>query len=219
MRIGIQEVIIRPIALLLYRRRVRGLEHLDGLEAPTLFAANHHLHNDNALILLSIPLRLRWKLSVAAALDGVFGVKWRGFMATIIGNAFPLARTGAVRRSLDRLGARLDRGYSVLIYPEGQLTVGGPLQELKTGTGLVAVHGAVPVVPVRLNVHRPSRWDEGTGGRAWRGDVQVVFGPPLRFGIDVDPVEATERIREAIEALDTRSVAEDLHPEPMGVSG
>lgn len=122
-------------------------------------------------------------------------------MATIIGNAFPLARTGAVRRSLDRLGLRLDRGYNVLIYPEGQLTVGGPLQELKTGTGLVAIHGAIPVVPIRLNVHRYSRWDKGTDGRAWRGGVEVVFGPPLRFGVDADPVEATEAVRRAIERL------------------
>jgi long-chain acyl-CoA synthetase len=214
LRIGIHEAIVRPLATLLYRRRVRGLEHLAQLDAPVLFAANHHLHNDNALILLSIPLRLRWKLSVAAALDGVFETPWRGFMATLIGNAFPLARTGAIRRSLDRLGARLDRGYSVLIYPEGQLTVGGPLQELKTGTGLVAVHGAIPVVPVRLNASRHSRWDKGTNGRTWRGDVEIAFGAPLRFGIDVDPVDATEAIREAIEALASRPAAEALRPLP-----
>ncbi|MFN2418549.1 MAG: AMP-binding protein, partial [Candidatus Limnocylindria bacterium] len=147
LRIGIQEAIIRPMLAVFYRRRVRGLEHLRGLRGPVMFTPNHHLHNDNALILLSIPLRWRWKLSVAAALDGIFRSRFRGFMATIIGNAFPLARTGAIRRSLDRLGARLDRGYSVLIYPEGELTVGGPLQPFKSGTGLVAVHGAVPVVP------------------------------------------------------------------------
>jgi long-chain acyl-CoA synthetase len=201
LRIGIQEGILRPIAALLYRRHMRGLEHLESLQAPVLFAANHHLHNDNGLILLSIPLRLRWKLSMAAALDGVFHARWRGFMATIIGNAFPLARTGAVRRSLDRLGLRLDRGYSVLIYPEGELTVGGPLQELKTGTGLVAIHGAIPVVPIRLSVERYSRWDKETDGRAWRGDVEIAFGPPLRFGVDADPAEATEEIRRAIERL------------------
>jgi 1-acyl-sn-glycerol-3-phosphate acyltransferase len=137
-------------------------------------------------------------------------------MATIIGNAFPLARTGAVRRSLDRLGLRLDRGYSVLLYPEGQLTVGGPLQELKTGIGLVAIHGAVPVVPIRLNVHRYSRWDKGTDGKGWRGDVVVAFGRPMRFGIDVDPVNATEEIRRAIEALASRPVAEELAPRPAG---
>jgi long-chain acyl-CoA synthetase len=201
LRIGIQQGIIQPLLALFYRRRVSGLEHLEGLTPPVMFTPNHHLHNDNAIILCSIPLRLRWKLSVAAALDGIYKSRFRGFMATLIGNAFPLARTGAVRRSLDLLGARLDRGYSVLIYPEGMLTIGGPLQEFKTGTGLVAVHGAVPVVPVKLKVHTPGRIDKETGGTARRGDVEVVFGKPLRFGIDVDPNQATAEIRAAVEAL------------------
>ena len=201
LRMGIQLLFMQPIVALLYRRRVRGLEHLEGLEGPVMFTPNHHLHNDNAIILSSIPLGWRWKLSVAAALDGIYKSHFRGFMATLIGNAFPLARTGAVRRSLELLGARLDRGYSVLIYPEGMLTVGGPLQDFKTGTGLVAVHGAVPVVPMRLKVHRPSRFDKETGGTGWRGDVEVVIGAPLRFGIDVDPNQATAEIRAAVEAL------------------
>ena len=201
LRIGIQQLLIQPFLALFYRRRVRGLEHLEGLSPPVMFTPNHHLHNDNAIILCAIPLRWRWKLSVAAALDDIFNSRFRGFMATLIGNAFPLARTGAVRRSLDMLGARLDRGYSVLIYPEGMLTVGGPLQEFKTGTGLVAVHGAVPVVPVKLKVHNPGRIDRETGGTAWRGDVEVVFGKPLHFGIDVDPNQATAEIRAAVEAL------------------
>jgi long-chain acyl-CoA synthetase len=201
LRIGIQQGIINPLLALFYRRRVSGLEHLEGLAPPVMFTPNHHLHNDNAIILCAIPLRLRWKLSVAAALDGIYKSRFRGFMATLIGNAFPLARTGAVRRSLDLLGARLDRGYSVLIYPEGMLTVGGPLQEFKSGTGLVAVHGAVPVVPVKLRVHTPGRIDRETGGTGWRGDVEIVFGTPLRFGIDVDPNQATAEIRAAVEAL------------------
>ena len=200
-RIGLVRGIVWPLASLAYRRTVRGRENLRGLRHPVLFAANHHLHNDNALILSAIPVGLLWKLSVAAAADGIFRSRFRGFMASLIGNAFPLSRTGATRRSLDLLGARLDRGYGVLIYPEGELTVGGPLQELKTGIGLVAIHGAIPVVPIRLKVHRYSRWDRDTDGTALRGDVEVVFGRPMEFGIDVTPEQATAQIRAAIEAL------------------
>jgi long-chain acyl-CoA synthetase len=200
-RLALQQALILPLVSLVYRRRVSGLEHLRGVRGPVMFAANHHLHNDNAIILCSIPVAWRWKLSVAAALDGIFASPVRGFFAALLGNAFPLAREGAVRRSLDLLGARLDRGYSVLIYPEGKLTVGGPLQEFKSGTGLVGIHGAIPVVPMRLKVHRPSRFDEGTGGTALRGDVEVLFGKPLSFPIDDDPVRATDDIRAAIEAL------------------
>ena len=167
-----------------------------------MFTPNHHLHNDNAIILCSIPLGWRRKLSVAAALDGIFESRFRGFWAAVIGNAFPLAREGAVRRSLDLLGARLDRGYSILIYPEGKLTVGGPLQEFKSGTGLVAIHGAIPVVPMRLKIHRTAGSTRTRrSGTSWRGDVEVVFGKPIRFAVDDDPNRATAEIRAAVEAL------------------
>ena len=200
-RIGLQQVIIQPLLTLFYRRRVKGIEHLRGVRGPVVFAANHHLHNDNALIICAIPLRWRWKLSVAAAADDIFGQRVRGFIAAFMGNAFPMAREGAVRRSLDLLGARLDRGFNVLIYPEGKLTVDGPLQEFKSGTGLVAIHGAIPVIPMRLKVHRHSRIDIDTPGTELRGDVEVVFGPPLSFPIDADPTRATDEIRAAVEAL------------------
>jgi long-chain acyl-CoA synthetase len=201
LRIGLQQAIILPLVSLFYRRPVGGLEHLEGLRGPVMFAANHHLHNDNALILCAIPVRWRWKLSVAAAADDIFGSWWRGFISALIGNAFPMAREGAVRRSLDLLGARLDRGFSVLIYPEGKLTVDGPLQEFKSGTGLVAIHGAIPVVPMRLKTRRHSRIDLDTDATSWRGDVEIVFGAPLRFGVDADPNQATAEIRAAIDAL------------------
>jgi long-chain acyl-CoA synthetase len=201
LRLAIQQLLMLPAVVLLYRRRVRGREHLDGLRGPVLFAANHHLHLDNPIILTAIPARWRWRLSMAAAADDIFGNPLKGFLAALLGNAFPLAREGSVRRSLELLGARLDRDFSVLIYPEGKLTVGGPLQEFKTGTGLVAIHGAIPVVPMRLTVHRASALDAGTSDRGLRGDVEVAFGAPMRFAIDDDPARATAAIREAIEAL------------------
>ncbi|HEX2221897.1 MAG TPA: lysophospholipid acyltransferase family protein, partial [Candidatus Limnocylindria bacterium] len=204
LRIAAWQAVVRPVAGVFYRLRVSGLEHLRGLDGPVLFAANHHLHNDNVLILSAIPLRWRRKLTVAAAADDIFGSRWRGFVAALLGNAFPMAREGAVRRSFELLGARLDRGFSVLIYPEGKLTVGGPLQPFKSGTGLVAIHGATPVVPIRLKVHRPSRIDadvQAPGRRPWRGEVEVVFGRPMRFGIDTDPNAATAEIERAVAAL------------------
>jgi long-chain acyl-CoA synthetase len=199
--IGLQELLIVPFVFLFYRVRIRGEEHLQGLEGPVIFAPNHCLHTDNAIILTSIPLVWRWRLSVAAAADDIFGHPWRALGAAVLGNAFPLAREGAIRRSLELLGARLDRDFSVLIYPEGKLTVGGPMQPFKSGTGLIAVGGATPVVPMKIRIQRISWVDARGPGTSPRGDVEVVFGAPIRFDADANFTDATAALEAAVAAL------------------
>jgi long-chain acyl-CoA synthetase len=215
--IGFQTLFMVPFFALIYRVRVTGLERLRDLQGPVLFTPNHHLHNDVGIILTRFPLGWRWRLSTAAAADDIFGNPIRGFASAVIGNAFPLAREGAIRRSLELLGARLDRGFSILIFPEGKLTVGGPLQPFKSGTGLVAVEGATPVVPMRLKINRMSRLDlrrgerdnlaadtNGNGKRRnlpWRGEVELVFGDPIFFAWGTDHEAATDRLEQAVAAL------------------
>jgi long-chain acyl-CoA synthetase len=203
----IQTLILVPVFFSLYRVRVTGLERIRGLKGPALFTPNHCLHNDVGIILTRFPLAWRWHLSAAAAADDIFGNPIRGFGSALIGNAFPLAREGAIRRSLELLGARLDRGFSILIFPEGKLTVGGPTQPFKSGTGLVAVEGATPVVPMKLKVTRVSRMDarrdpaSADARLPWRGEVELVFGEPIHFAWDTDHAIATERLQAAVEAL------------------
>lgn len=211
--IGFQALFMLPFFALMYRVKVTGLDRLDGLKGPVLFTPNHHLHNDVGIMLTRFPLGWRWRLSVAAAADDIFGNPIRGFGSAVIGNAFPLAREGAIRRSLELLGARLDRGFSILVFPEGKLTVGGPLQPFKAGAGLVAVEGTTPVVPMRLKIKRMSRLDlrrgerlngEGDGNgthHPWRGEVELIFGDPIHFDWGTDHQLATDRLEQAVAAL------------------
>ena len=199
--LGIQELLLLPFVFLAYRVRVRGEHHLKGLEGPVIFVPNHHLHTDNMIILTHLPLVWRWRLSVAAAADDIFGNPLRGLGAAVIGNAFPLAREGAVRRSLELLGARLDRNFSILIYPEGELTVGGPMKPFKPGVGLVAVESATPVVPMKVLIHRLSWADRRGPGTSPRGDVEIVFGEPIIFPAGTDHGAATTQLEEAVAAL------------------
>jgi long-chain acyl-CoA synthetase len=199
--IGLQELLMVPFVGLFYRVRIRGEQHLKGLQGPVIFAPNHHLHSDNAIILTHLPLAWRWRLSVAAAADDIFGNPIRGLGAAVLGNAFPLAREGAIRRSLELLGARLDRDFSVLIFPEGELTVGGPLKPFKAGAGLIAVESAIPVVPMKVRIHRLSWIDQRGKGTSPRGDVEVVFGEPILFDAGTDPVAATARLEGAVADL------------------
>lgn len=203
----LQQIVVWPLVTLFYKVKVTGKERLEGLRGPVMFAPNHTLHWDNGIILTAIPLGWRWHLAVAAAADDVFGNRLNGLFSAVLANAFPLAREGAIRRSLELLGARLDRKFSVLIYPEGKLTIGGPMQPFKSGTGLIAVEGATPVVPMKLKIRRVSILDhldrkwERERADGWRGDVEVVFGDPLYFPALTDANAATKRIEEAVAAL------------------
>lgn len=197
--LAFQELLTVPFLALFYRVRIKGEHNLRGLEGPVIFTPNHCLHFDNAIIMSSLPFVWRWRLTVAAAADDVFGNPFRALAVSVLGNAFPLAREGGIRRSLELMGARMDRNFSVLIYPEGKLTVGGPTQPFLAGAGLVAVEGGTPIVPMKLNIHQMSRID--APGQPWRGDVEVVFGEPMWFDSDTAPADATAALEAAVAAL------------------
>jgi long-chain acyl-CoA synthetase len=196
-----QVLLIYPFVHLFYRVRVSGLERLRAEDGPYLLTPNHCLHMDNGIILSRLPLGIRWKLSVAAAADTIYDNRIQGVLASILANAFPLQREGGVRKSLELLGQRLDRGYNILIYPEGKLTVGGPLQPFKAGAGLIAVEGGTPIVPVKLKIHEMSIVDRRRLPSALRGDVELVIGEPMWFDADTDHAAATSRLEAAVAAL------------------
>ena len=199
--LGIQVLLIYPFVHAFYRVRVTGLEQLREEDGPYLLTPNHCLHLDNGIILTRLPLALRWKLSVAAAADTIYGNPIQGALASIIANAFPLQREGGVRKSLELLGSRMDKGYNILIYPEGKLTVGGPLQPFKAGAGLIAVEGGSPIVPVKIKIHRMSIIDSRRFPSAIRGDVELVVGAPIWFDSTTDHAAATTQLEAAVAAL------------------
>ena len=189
---------IFPLMTLAYGLKVSGSENLAGLTGPVLFASNHHLGLDNPLIFKAVTRRWRSRLAVAAAAELWSNPIW-WVLNPLLGNGFPIARTGPIRPSLENLGSIMDRGWSVLIYPEGVLTVGGPMKPFMQGAGLVAVEGRVPVVPMRLDVAKfgsPSRLP-----LLRRGRVEIRFGPPLTFPPGTDYQQATSTIEEAVKAL------------------
>jgi long-chain acyl-CoA synthetase len=196
-----QLFVMYPLATLFYRVKTTGMEALRDLDGPVLITPNHCLHLDNAIILSRLPLSVRWKLSVAAGAETIYGNPVKGVLASILANAFPLAREGSVRRSLELLGVRLDKGFNILLYPEGKLTVGGPLQPFKAGAGLIAVEGGTPIVPVKLRVNRISIIDRRRLPSPFRGDVELIVGKPLVFDADTDAAAATQALQEAVAAL------------------
>ena len=193
----LQRGIVFPAMTMAYKMRVTGVDNLD-LQGPALIAANHTLHLDNGIILRSLPTRFRHRLAIAAS-DHMWRSPIRSLAIPLLGNGFPFSKEGNVRKSLDNVGRIIDNGWSVLIYPEGELTVAGPMKPFLAGTGLICVGGRVPVIPLKLKVIR-------TGFPRYfpllsRGEVEIRFGEPLRFGPEVTYQDATVQIEEAVRAL------------------
>ena len=195
---ALQRAFIFPLLAATYRLRVAGLENFKGVDGPALLASNHSLGLDNGLIIKAMPLEWRRRLAIAGAAYLWDSPLW-SIVNPLVGNGFPFSQEGAVRASLDNLGRILDRGWSVLIYPEGKLTEGGPIQPFLGGAGLVAVEGGVPVVPMRLHVRRTGR--PKTFPVLRRGDIEIRFGKPISFGPGTDYQAAAEQIESAVRAL------------------
>jgi len=179
--------------------RVRGEERLAGLQAPAVFAANHTSHLDTPVILNALPARVRRRVAVAAAADYFFTDSMTGRALSLLLNAYPFSRTAAVRPTLEHCGWLLDRGWSILLFPEGTRSTTGEMAPFKAGVGLLAVELAAPIIPVRTEglFHLLPK------GRSIprRGKVTVAFGNPMTFGRDASYEVAASQIEQAVRDL------------------
>ncbi len=100
---------------------------------------------------------------------------------------------------------RLERGYAVLLFPEGTRSPDGNFQSAKAGVGLLAAKAGVPVVPARVfNAHK--LWPKG---QRWPkpGQLDVVYGRP----VDYNQMFADARAKGGREAKEVyQKIADDI---------
>jgi long-chain acyl-CoA synthetase len=159
------DVALLPAFRQLVRLRVRGLDNLDGVRGPVIFAANHASHFDTPAVLAALPLR--WRRKVAPAMSQDYFRRYfqsanvpfrlrlklaaQYYMACGLFNAYPLPQQMAgTRRALKYTGELIDEGRCPLVYPEGERTPTGLMQTFKGGVGLMAARLGVPIVPIYI---------------------------------------------------------------------
>ena len=210
-----------PIARLLCRVRVSGGEHVRAVQGPLLIVANHVTYFDPGLVLFALPRQLKTRLAIA--MDGerlrlwrhpletrtrLFRMAWQTFylLVACLFNVFSLPQTGGFRRSFSYAGEAIDRGYNVLVFPEGRLTDDGRLNAFRPGIGLLATGLNVPILPVRLDGLFAVRqsWSGRKLSFPWfrRSDLTVTFGRPIQLSWDEDPARVTHRLEQAIRDLE-----------------
>ncbi|MDQ2898930.1 MAG: AMP-binding protein [Acidobacteriota bacterium] len=185
---------ILPLARVFARVRAEGLENLESLRGPVLFAANHQSFFDGPAILDALPARWRYRVAPAAAkefFDAHFNpsrhtrLEWftgslNYYLSALFFNLFPIPRREAgARETLRYMGDLSDEGWSILIFPEGKRTDTGEIGMFQPGVGMIASRLGLPVVPVRLTgldhvLHTTAKFPT-------RGPVTVRFGAPMRL--------------------------------------
>ena len=196
--------VTRPMVHALAAPTVEGLDRIDTVDGPVIFAANHASHVDTPLVLTALPARLRHRTAVAAGADYFFDKRWKGALWAFAIGAIPIERVRVSPQST-RLAAELLReGWSLVIFPEGGRSIDGWGQAHRAGAAYLAVRGGVPVVPVHLEGTR--RVQKKGSGRVRPSTTEVTFGRPLRAERGEDARAFSARIEQAIAVLaDERS--------------
>ena len=164
-----------------------------------ILAGNHASHLDTALLLSSLPARIRHHVVVGAAADYFFDRHWKAALWAFALGAVPMERVKVNRRSADLAAALIEEGWSFVIFPEGGRSPDGWGQEFKGGAAYLAKRCSVPVVPVHL---RGTRAILAKGSRRLRpGPTELRFGDPLWPEQREDARRFASRIERAVAVL------------------
>jgi len=207
-------VLLRPAVLVLGWPTIIGRQNLDGVRGPVLVTCNHVDDVDVGFILTALPARLRHKLATATGGEALQALRtppasrnillrvydrvaW--FLGVSLLNLFPLPRQAGFRESFAYAGESVDRGYSVLVFPEGRHTIDGKMFPFRAGTGLLSNNLKIPIVPMRIDGLFELKRARKRVARP--GQVRVHIGKPVRFPDGSDPAWIAAQLQEIVKQL------------------
>ena len=217
LRLAVYYALVWPATQILGHPRVVGRENLRGLRGPILIVSNHITRRaDIGLILAALPLRFRHRLATAMGgetlqemrnppRDWFFAKRWAyqlGYwLVTLLFNVFPLPQFSGFRESFRFAGESIDRGYSVLIFPEGVVnnSEDGRMAPFQNGIGLLAENFGIRIVPMRLDGVWQMKREHRRLARI--GEITVRIGAPISFPPDTTPAEFASRLQSLVLSL------------------
>jgi glycerol-3-phosphate dehydrogenase (NAD(P)+) len=172
----IVRALFQPFFHIYFRMSRIGREHIP-VDGPVIFAANHRSFLDPFVIACMSRRPLYY-----VAKKELFSHPLIAWFLNSLG-AFPIDRGNADRDAMSTAREILQRGDSVLIFPEGTRTRPGTLGAPKRGVGRLALETGAPVIPIAVIGTETIR-------RGWRirpHKVSIRAGAPLRFPKVVEP--------------------------------
>ncbi len=214
LRFAAHYLLMRPAMVLLGWPRIEGRKNLRGVKGPLLVVSNHVADVDAGFILTALPRRFRHRLAVAAGGEALEAlrtppadrnlflrmydrVQW--LLGVTLLNLFPLPREAGFRRSFAYAGEAVDRGYSVLVFPEGRHTKDGKMSPFRAGIGLLAQNLDIPVLPMRI----VGLFEVKNAGKRFAAPwkIRVRIGETRRFPPGTSPEAIAAELQQAVESL------------------
>ena len=170
---------------------VSGLENIPKNQ-PVIFASNHQGAADILLCLGLIPINFRFVIKKELFKIPLFGWILKKCDYFVIDRASLLS---VLKMTQDFVGV-LEKGGSILIFPEGTRSRNGALGPFKQASLLAAPKAGVPVVPIAISgsysiLQRGSWVFE-------RHPIKFSVGKPIKIASEDEYVKKLEEIRAAI---------------------
>jgi 1-acyl-sn-glycerol-3-phosphate acyltransferase len=152
-------------------------------KGPILILANHRADVDPLLVQIACPRNIYFM-----GKSELFDMPVIGWLLRAVA-AFPVKRGEPDRAALRRAADLLKIGEAVCVFPEGQLTETGELQEIKAGVALIIRMAECPVICIGLrNTDRIMPYGTLTP-RPTLHHVSAMWGEPRRFDRSVPAEE------------------------------
>ena len=148
---SVGKVIVSGVFSVVFRLKIEGKENLVPGE-NYLVCANHTSNLDPPMLGVCLPFQARYM-----AKEELFKIKLFGALIRTLG-AFPVKRASRDIAAVKAAISMLEKGESVVIFPEGGRSDGKTLRKGKNGAALVAHRAGVKILPVGISGgYRPFR--------------------------------------------------------------
>lgn len=180
------KAVIRVVLKGLYRVEVTGIENMPGPGERAVVVVNHLSFLDGVLLGAFLPGKPTFAVHTAIAKSWWIQPFLKLFRAFPVDPTNPMAAKAMVRT--------VREGNTLVIFPEGRITVTGALMKVFDGPGMVADKADAPIVPVRLNGPQFTPFSRLKGKVRTRifPKISIDVLPPRRFRIEGE-MSARER--------------------------